>query len=192
MRSEIVSSDAELLILVDQNDTETGTLDKRRAHDGKGILHRAFSLFIFNDDGDLLLQQRAADKRLWPRYWSNSCCSHPRSGEDMQQAVKRRCEQELGFSTDTDFLYKFQYQAQYSELGSEHELCSVYAGHYAGNLAINTAEIMAWNWCSQSDIEHRLAEDPDQFTPWFKLEWQQIRGKFADTVSRIVAERSGS
>ena len=98
-RSEIVSDDAELLILVDSQDQALGHLDKAACHDGSGILHRAFSLFIFNSQGQLLLQQRAANKRLWGGYWSNSCCSHPRKAETMQQAVSRRCEQELGSST---------------------------------------------------------------------------------------------
>ena len=123
--SEVVSDDTELLILVDSSDRETGQLDKSACHDGEGQLHRAFSVFIFNDAGELLIQQRAADKRLWPSFWSNSCCSHPRAGEAIDDAAERRCQQELGIAASLTFLYKFEYQAAYEDIGSERELCSV-------------------------------------------------------------------
>ena len=97
-RSEVVSSDDEPLILVDSRDRELGYLDKSACHDGEGRLHRAFSVFIFNPRGDVLLQRRSRSKRLWPSHWSNSCCSHPRKGETMEQAVHRRIRQELGFA----------------------------------------------------------------------------------------------
>ena len=91
----IVSSEAEELILVDSDDNETGFLSKAECHDGQGQRHRAFSLFLFNEDGELLLQQRAASKRLWPGYWSNTCCSHPRRGETLEVATRRRLRDEL-------------------------------------------------------------------------------------------------
>src|SRR5690606_14929915 len=109
----IVSFDDEALVLVDADDREIGFLDKASAHDGEGVLHRAFSLFIFNPQGELLLQQRAADKRLWPGFWANSCCSHPRRGESMQDAIRRRLDEELGLDCALHFLFKFQYQARY-------------------------------------------------------------------------------
>ena len=125
-KSEIVSSDQEPLILVDSADREVGFLDKSSCHDGDGVLHRAFSLFIFNGLGELLLQRRAGGKRLWPAYWSTSCCSHPRRGESMSEAVQRRMEQELGLRTPVRFVYKFEYQARFGDQGTEHELCWVY------------------------------------------------------------------
>ena len=94
-KHEVVSSDEESLSLVDSDDRELGFLDKSLCHAGAGVLHRACSLFVFNEGGELLIQQRAADKRLWPSYWSNSCCSHPRRGESMETATRRRLEQEL-------------------------------------------------------------------------------------------------
>ncbi|MFU8815807.1 MAG: isopentenyl-diphosphate delta-isomerase, partial [Pseudomonadales bacterium] len=121
-RSEIVSSEREPLILVDSDDRELGWMDKSAAHDGDGILHRAFSLFIFNAAGELLIQQRAPGKRLWPSFWSNSCCSHPRAGEELSEAVGRRLQQELGMQAELHFVYKFEYLAHYRDLGSEHEL----------------------------------------------------------------------
>lgn len=181
--SPIVSDDSELLILVDGDDNACGHLDKKRCHDGSGVLHRAFSLFIFNDEGDLLVQQRAASKRLWPQFWSNSCCSHPRKGEDMALAIGRRCEQELGFSTELEFVYKFEYQAAYADLGSEHELCSVYIGRHAGPVAVNETEIMAWRWISKTALANELETNPQQYTPWFKLEWQSLISDFADRLA---------
>ncbi len=180
--TKIVSDDAERLILVDSQDNVVGHLDKSSCHDGTGILHRAFSLFIFNDEGELLLQQRANGKRLWPRFWSNSCCSHPREGETMEEAVQRRCEEELGFRTPMRFLYKFEYHAQFGALGSEHELCSVYTGIFSGEPVINTTEIEAWQWLAPAELDRRLAHSPETFTPWFKLEWQRINDAFADAI----------
>ena len=126
--NRVVSSDDEQLILVDSDDREIGFLAKADAHRGRGTLHRAFSLFVFNPAGELLLQQRAEGKRLWPGYWSNTCCSHPRCGEKMDNAVRRRLQEELGMSAELEFLFKFRYQAQYDDQGAEHELCWVYAG----------------------------------------------------------------
>ena len=103
----IVSSESEELILVDTMDRAVGRLSKAECHDGDGRLHRAFSVFLFNDAGELLLQQRGLDKRLWPGYWSNSCCSHPRSGETLDVATERRLQDELNFSTPLEHVYFF-------------------------------------------------------------------------------------
>ena len=121
---DVAALDSEALILVDEADREVGHLSKAQCHDGQGVLHRAFSLLIFNGEGELLLQQRAASKRLWPLYWSNSCCSHPRRAESMETAIHRRLHEELGLRCPLQFLFKFQYQAQFESAGSEQELCS--------------------------------------------------------------------
>lgn len=184
VKSEIVSDEAEQLILVDSQDNPLGHLDKSACHDGSGVLHRAFSLFVFNPDGELLIQQRAANKRLWPNFWSNSCCSHPREHESMDIAVQRRCEQELGFRTPLKFLYKFEYSAQYLDLGSEHELCSVFIGTFDGAPRINTTEIAAWRWIAQDELDRALDDAGDQFTPWFKLEWQRLKQDYAIEIGR--------
>lgn len=171
---EIVSNESELLILVDSADDQLGTLDKSTCHDGDGILHRAFSLFVFNTQGQLLIQKRASNKRLWPNFWSNSCCSHPRAGEDMENAVQRRCEQELGFSTLLHFVYKFEYQAGFSGAGSEHELCSVYVGTFSGSPKVNSNEISAHRWITPEALDQELKLSPEHFTPWFQMEWQTL------------------
>ena len=176
-RREVVSNESELLILVDSQDRELGCLDKQSCHDGVGVLHRAFSLFVFNEQGDLLIQQRAGNKRLWPLFWSNSCCSHPRKGEALANAVPRRCRQELGFTVDPTYVYKFEYQAAYKNIGTEHELCAVYLARHLGPVSVNTTEIAAWSWISPEDLSQQLEQTPEKFTPWFKLEWQRLRSE---------------
>lgn len=179
-REEIVSSVDEELILVDDFDREIGFRAKGDCHTGQGTLHRAFSIFVFNSADELLLQQRSADKPLWPNYWSNTCCSHPRRGESMDQAVARRLEQELGFTCPLEFLYKFKYQAQYGATGAEHEFCWVYFGRYDGPVDVNVNEIAAWRWLGVEELEVELARTPERFTPWFKMEWAHIKANYLD------------
>lgn len=181
-REEIVSSESEALILVDSSDAEVGFLDKAAAHDGDGVLHRAFSLFIFNPEGKLLLQQRAPGKRLWPEFWSNSCCSHPRRGEEMNEAVHRRLEQELGMKASLEYAYKFEYKAPFGDLGTEHELCWVYTGHTDAEPVINTTEIMDWRWIEPSELTDAIAREPASFTPWLKMEWERLNAEFAERL----------
>lgn len=181
-REEIVSSEAENLILVDDLDREIGARPKRECHQGSGLLHRAFSVFVFNGADQLFLQKRSASKPLWPNFWSNSCCSHPRVGETMDEAVSRRLRQELGFDCPVEFLYKFKYQAQYDADGAEHEYCWVYYGRYDGAVDVNISEIADWRSISVDDLETELRSVPEQFTPWFKMEWKQIRENFLDKI----------
>ncbi len=182
-REEIVSNASEELILVDELDREIGARSKSECHAGNGILHRAFSIFIFNGRNELLLQQRSADKPLWPNYWSNTCCSHPRRGETMEQAVSRRLEQELGFECPLEYLYKFKYHAQYGAVGAEHEYCWVYYGRYDGEVDANVNEVAAWRFIDIKSLDEELEARPDRFTPWFKMEWAHIRNNFLDAVT---------
>jgi isopentenyl-diphosphate Delta-isomerase len=180
-------NDFDALILVDEQDQNLGYLDKAACHEGRGILHRAFSLLIFNDDGDLLIQQRAPGKRLWPLYWSNSCCSHPRSNETLEIATKRRLREELGIDCPLQYLFKFQYQAQFDATGAEHELCSVFIGCTAQAPVINSAEINDWRWVSPQALQEELAAKGDRtFTPWFMLEWVRIWRDHRPAVLSLV------
>ena len=173
--AEGVAADSEPLILVDEADREVGHLSKAECHRDGGVLHRAFSLLIFNGSGELLLQQRALSKRLWPLYWSNSCCSHPRRGEAMETAIHRRLHEELGLRCPLHFLFKFRYQAQFDSAGAEHELCSVYIGRSTEAVVINRREILASRWVSPEALQAELAgAEAGNFTPWFKLEWARI------------------
>ena len=170
----VVSSDDEQLILVDGDDREVGFLAKADAHVGRGTLHRAFSLFVFNPVGELLVQQRAQGKRLWPGHWSNTCCSHPRRGENMDSAIRRRLLEEFGLRAELEFLFKFHYQMQYDAEGAEHELCSVYAGRSAERPRENVNEIAAWRYVAPQALQAEIACAPETFTPWFKLAWARI------------------
>jgi len=180
--NEVISDDHDLLILVDSADEQIGELDKEACHNGSGKLHRAISVFIFNHDGDLLIQQRHTQKRLWGGVWSNSCCSHPRVGEETDVAAHRRVAEELGLKTDLNFLFKFEYRAPYSEFGTEHELCSVYAGHVDGEPIVNTTEIQAWEWVPSSELNQRVEQTPKDFTPWLQIEWARINAEFSDDL----------
>jgi isopentenyl-diphosphate delta-isomerase len=187
-RDEIVSSDGEELILVDELDRELGFMSKSGCHAGQGTLHRAFSIFVFNGANELLLQQRSPEKLLWPNYWSNTCCSHPRRGEAMEQAVHRRLAQELGFQCPLEFLYKFKYQAQYGAVGAEHEYCWVYYGRYDGPVDANVTELADWRFIAVDELEAELARAPETFTPWFKMEWVHIRANYLD----VMLDRTGT
>jgi len=177
--NRVVSSDDEQLILVDGHDREIGYLAKADAHLGRGTLHRAFSLFVFNPAGELLLQQRAQGKRLWPGYWSNTCCSHPHRGETMDSAIHRRLKEELGLRAELEFLFKLHYQAQYDTQGAEHELCWVYAGRSPGRPLSNINEVAAWRFLTPQALQTEIAHAPETFTPWFKLEWANIMRNYA-------------
>jgi isopentenyl-diphosphate Delta-isomerase len=167
--------DPEELVLVDESDRSIGTLSKSSCHEGRGVLHRAFSVLIFNTKGELLIQQRAASKRLWPMYWSNSCCSHPRADESLDIATQRRLREELGIGCPLRFLYKFQYQAQFDATGAEHELCSVYIGRSNGPITVDSAEIRDWRWIQPEALNGEIAAQGGRtFTPWFMLEWARI------------------
>ena len=168
-------ADSDALILVDEADRRLGHLSKDLCHEGQGVLHRAFSLLIFNRRGELLVQQRAPRKRLWPLYWSNSCCSHPRVGESMQAATRRRLLEELGIQCPLQFLFKFQYHAQFDANGAERELCSVFIGRCDGPLEVNREEIVDWRWMRPEILQRDMTRsDSPRYTPWFMLEWATI------------------
>lgn len=172
---DIVSFDDEDLILVDSQDNVLGHADKLTCHDGDGQLHRAFSIFLFNGAGQLMLQQRSEQKRLWPGYWANSCCSHPRRGESNLQAARRRVTEELGVSPELTFLFRFEYQVEFLNLGAEHELCSVYATKTDAPVTVNINEVSDWKFVQPDDLDRELADNPQHYSPWLKLEWPRIR-----------------
>lgn len=182
--NRIVSSESEELILVDRNDRELGHLSKALCHDGAGVLHRAFSLFLFNERGELLLQQRSRGKRLWPGYWSNSCCSHPRRGESMQIATQRRLSDELNIEASLEHVYWFCYTAGFGEAGAENELCHVYLGSFDGDVRPNDSEISSIRFVPANRLQQELTETPERFTPWFKQEWRELTTTYSKALSK--------
>lgn len=179
----VVSFDDEPLILVDADDNELGHMPKAEAHMGRGVLHRAFSIFLFNSEGHVLLQQRAPSKNLWGGSWANSCCSHPRRGENVDAAAARRLREEINVDAPLTWLYKFEYHAQFGNIGAEHELCSVYAGHSDAPVAVNPNEIADWTFMAPDTLDAELANNPDNYTPWLKIEWPRIREQHWATVA---------
>ena len=182
----IVSSEAEELILVDESDNETGFLSKADCHDGDGVLHRAFSLFLFNADGELLLQQRSASKRLWGGYWSNSICSHPRRGESMEVATGRRLRDELNIEAELEYVYRFSYQAGFGDAGSENELCHVFLGRAPAEIHPNDHEISAIRFISAAELDREFAATPETLTPWFRMEWEALTTTYRDQLEKYL------
>lgn len=188
MKNQIVSFDDEKLILVDEKDNVCGYQDKLDCHMGEGQLHRAFSVLIFNKNKELLIQKRSQNKILWPGYWSNTCCSHPRKNETYSQATFRRLKEELGFSTPIQYLYQFKYHARFFDIGSESELCSVYIGRYDGPVEVNEQEIEEYKFISLNELESDIngrSDHSDQYTPWFKTEWQQIKSHYSSQLNKL-------
>lgn len=185
--AEVVSFDDESLILVDSDDNVLGHMPKAEAHLGEGVLHRAFSIFLFNSDGDVLMQQRAPGKPLWGGFWSNSVCSHPRRGENVDAAAKRRLREEIDVDADVVPLYKFEYHAQFGEVGAEHEMCSVFAALSDAPVAGNPNEIADFAFMSPERLDAELAGQPDRYTPWLKMEWPRIRDAHWATIKKLAA-----
>ena len=158
----------ERVILVDTHDNQIGTMSKMEAHE-KAILHRAFSVFILNERGELMLQQRAHDKYHSPSLWTNTCCSHQREGEGNIEAGKRRLKEEMGFTTDLTELFHFIYQAPFDNGLTEHELDHVMVGFSEEDPKINTKEVAAYKWMHIDAVKEDLKKSPDDYTVWFAI-----------------------
>jgi isopentenyl-diphosphate delta-isomerase len=158
----------EQVILVDENNNELGLMDKQEAHE-KAVLHRAFSVFIFNAKGELLLQQRALSKYHSGGLWTNTCCSHPRPGENTINAAHRRLQEEMGFDCELNEKFHFIYKAPFDNGLTEHELDFIYTGIYDGIPHINTEEVNACKWILMDDLVKEIKTSPDQYTAWFKI-----------------------
>lgn len=154
------------VILVDKDDKQIGTMEKMEAH-REGVLHRAFSVLVFNGKGEMLLQKRAKSKYHSGGLWSNACCSHPLPGESLAEATKRRMKEELGINAQPKYLYKFQYKAELGDL-IEHELDHVYICQFDGKLAINLEEVEDWVYVNPSVLKSKIQENPEEYTFWFR------------------------
>ena len=163
------------LILVDKYDNIIGYKNKNECHKENGILHRAFSIYIIDDNDKILIQKRSKNKLLWPLYWSNSCCSHPRKNEMYEEAARRRIEEELGFTTYLNFLLKFEYQANYLNIGSENEICAIFIGQYKGKIKPNLEEIAEYKWIDIEELKMDIFKNPNKYTPWFKIGLNKLK-----------------
>lgn len=166
----------ELVVLVDEQDNQLGLMPKMEAHE-KAVLHRAFSVFVFNDQGELMLQQRAADKYHSPLLWTNTCCSHQRDGETSLEAGKRRLQEEMGFVCELEEIFSFVYKAPFDNGLTEHELDHVMVGTYNGEPNINPEEVESYKWMSLEGVKEDMEQNPDEYTAWFKIIFQESYSK---------------
>ena len=163
------------LILVDEKDREWGKLEKMEVH-RLGLLHRAFSVFIFNSKGELLVQQRAENKYHSPSLWSNTCCSHPQFGEDLEDAVNRRLLEELGLKVETEFLFSFIYKIKFDNGLTEHEFDHVFFGISDTKPDPDPSEIKSVKYVRPEELEKDLAENPGRYSEWLRLCFRDIIG----------------
>ena len=158
----------EFVVLVDQDDQKLGLMEKQQAHVA-GLLHRAFSVFVFNSNGELMIQQRAASKYHSPTLWTNTCCSHPRDNETYEQAAHRRLQEEMGFDCDLEFKFSFIYKAHLENDLTEHELDHVFIGTFDDEPNLNPEEVMAYRWVELDDLKKDMEKNPQNYTAWFKI-----------------------
>jgi isopentenyl-diphosphate Delta-isomerase len=163
----------EKVILVDENDNELGLMEKMQAHE-KGLLHRAFSVFVFNSKNELMLQQRSDEKYHSGGLWTNTCCSHPRHGESVESAAHRRLVEEMGFNCELNHQFSFIYKAHLDNNLTEHELDHVFFGFYDGAPLFNTDEVKAWKFESIEFIKEDIALCPEKYTAWFKIIFKRV------------------
>ena len=158
----------ENVVLVSENDEVLGLMEKMQAHQN-GILHRAFSVFLFNANGEMLLQKRAAGKYHSPNQWTNACCSHPKSGETYLDGAKRRVFEELGIETNLEEKFHFIYKADVGQNLWEHELDHVFTGNFEGEFHLNPKEVSEVRYISMDNLEKEMKNNPENFTEWFKI-----------------------
>jgi len=168
----------EFVILVDEKDAQLGLMEKMEAHE-KGVLHRAFSVFLFNSKGEMLIHRRAMEKYHSAGLWTNACCSHQRDGESSLQAAQRRLKVEMGFSCEISEIFSFIYIADFDHGLTEHELDHVFIGTYDGEIKANPAEVMDWKYISTDALQADISAHPEKYTAWFKI-----------AVPRLLEERA--
>lgn len=158
----------EEVVLINSKDEVLGSMKKMEAHEN-GLLHRAFSVFLFNEKGEMLLQKRAESKYHSPKQWTNAVCSHPRMNETYEEAAKRRMDEELGINVEIEKKFHFLYKAEVGDQLWEHELDHVFTGNYEGDFKLNPEEVSEVRYISMEDLETEMKANPEHFTEWFKI-----------------------
>lgn len=168
----------EKLILVNEGDEAIGSATRAECHTGDGILHRAFSVYLFDELGRLMIHRRHGSKPLWPGFWSNSCCSHPRLGEDILDAARRRTREELGLEVDLVPIHRYAYRAKYGDVGSEYELVHVFVGLCdPDQIDPDPEEIADLRLFDEGATDDAIGEE-SIFTPWFRMAWPVVRERW--------------
>ena len=168
----------EQVVLVNQRDEVVGTMEKMAAHK-EAVLHRAFSVFVYNSDGDILMQQRAFSKYHSGGLWTNTCCSHPRPDEDLATAAVRRLQEEMGFTTNLIKAFDFTYKAAFENGLHEHEFDHVFTGYYDGPVHFNKEEVAAYAFMPVQILEDQIQETPEKFTAWFHIAYPKLKAWIA-------------
>ncbi|MDZ7845727.1 MAG: isopentenyl-diphosphate Delta-isomerase [Owenweeksia sp.] len=171
---------AEYVVLVDEQDQQIGTMEKMEAH-REGLLHRAFSVFVMNAKGEIMMQQRAEHKYHSGGLWTNTCCSHPRENEDIEDAAHRRMKEEMGFDCEMRKLLEFTYLARLDKGMTEHEYDHLYIGYFDGEPQPNPGEASNWKWMSIDSVTKDLRQNPGHYTEWFKI----IFDRFSEKVTEL-------
>ena len=167
----------EFVVLVDANDNDIGTMEKMEAHE-KAVMHRAFSIFIFNTKGEMLIHQRAFSKYHTPGLWTNACCSHPRLGETLQQATSRRLREEMGMEADIQKIFDFVYKADVGQGLIEHEFDHVFVGTTDVLPNINREEVETYSYIKMDDLRNDINLHPEKYTVWFKIAFDRVEEYF--------------
>jgi isopentenyl-diphosphate Delta-isomerase len=162
------------VILVDESDEAIGAMEKMEAH-RHGVLHRAFSVFIFNSNGQMLLQQRADTKYHSAGLWTNACCSHPAPGEEIKSAAEKRLQEELGFKAEIKPAFDFIYKVSFDNGLTEHEYDHVFVGYYDGEIKPDEDEVKEWKFMGMDDLAREMEREPDTFTSWFQIAFPKLR-----------------
>lgn len=164
------------IILVDEKDNQIGVGEKMNVHK-RGLLHRAFSIFVFNSRSELMLQKRAVSKYHCGGLWTNTCCSHPRAGESLDEAVHRRLKEEMGLDCELREVFSFIYKAELDAGLVEYEFDHVFIGRYDGEPAVNPEEADGWKWIGLNEVKADIINNPDHYTPWFKIALPKINAE---------------
>lgn len=168
-----------MVILVDETDRPRGVMPKLQAHE-EGALHRAFSVFIFNSQGEMLLQKRADHKYHSPGLWTNTCCSHPAPGQDTLEAARERLGMEMGMQAELRYILKFRYKSELDGRLTEHEIDHLYIGRSDDRPVLNPEEASAFKYMSLPEIADDLRAFPEKYTAWFRIIWERFLDKITD------------
>jgi len=159
------------ILIVNENDEIIDLDTKENCHNGDGILHRAITIFVFNDENEILLTKRSEKKKLWPNFWDTSCSTHPRQNETYQRAGERRLKEELGFSCKLEIISKFQYQAHFINVGSENEVCTLLVGNYTGKISSDSNEVSEYKWVYIEQLKKEV--NNADISPWLKIAFEK-------------------
>ena len=177
----------EKLVLVNEKDEAIGLEEKVKCHQGKGILHRGFAILLFDDQGQVLIQKRAASKMLWPLYWETTCASHPRENESYEDSGMRRLKEELGINAPLKVADKFTYHSFYKDVGAEHELCAVLVGQYnEKEISFNDNEVADLKWISIDDLKKELSKSPQDYAPWLEIAFKRLLNQHGNKLETLL------